>query len=643
MCIIIFKNSLIICRVWKGQVVMRKVTFRIRNFDKEKFLTFDIDNEANLDEDVLDFLEDEEPNRIVPIIFEEGEEKDSFSYDITKKIRLCDLSNQDINAEIALSVIHGIILALMDIREYRIPLSYLVMNRDYIYIDSDYQVEFICIPLEDMDETADACAILRNFLASLRYNCSENVDYVAKLLTYINQTDGFNLDQFILVLEEMMQERGIELSEDDLSSISVEYKEFNEDGSVEGNNTVPDIAEEQDETKKNDYNEPLDAIIDGEIDTFSSEETMDAIIVDDEEKDDVQDVIIEDEEEESIEFPDINGTVVVEDGSNLFDMAEDTLEEKTVGEASDENEEKAVDNLMDDLLEEEISSEPEEKESMTELEENEEANSVVEKQEESEDVQSISDDIIEMQDKENEKAKDIDVDSKNDGIRVKTEEGKSARIQLRDDLNLFLEGSEKKPETLKKGTTELKLNKKIKINRASIVSNQEEIKAAEELEQKLKEAEEIEKKLEEAEKFEAEAKIEDAEVGETKRTELKEIGSAILNKGIGITSILGSGNVLKANPYLIRVNTEEKIIINKQNFRIGKASMGVDYTVKGNGAVSRIHATIINKDDVYYIKDNKSTNRTFVNEKAVQEGESELLTHDCRIILGDEEFEFKLR
>ena len=133
----------------------------------------------------------------------------------------------------------------------------------------------------------------------------------------------------------------------------------------------------------------------------------------------------------------------------------------------------------------------------------------------------------------------------------------------------------------------------------------------------------------------------EAEAAETEDEEA--VSNSILSQTIGATGILKGAAVPKANPYLVRVNTDERIMITKQNFKIGKASMGVDYTVKGNSAVSRVHAIITNKDGIYYVKDNKSTNHTFVNGKAIEEGENELLTHDSKIVLGDEEFIFKLR
>jgi aconitate hydratase len=104
-----------------------------------------------------------------------------------------------------------------------------------------------------------------------------------------------------------------------------------------------------------------------------------------------------------------------------------------------------------------------------------------------------------------------------------------------------------------------------------------------------------------------------------------------------------SGGTIKINPYLIRETTEEKVIINKDTFKIGKANRGVDYKIQGNGAISRVHAIIMLKDNAYYIKDNKSTNHTYVNHVPIEDDQEVLLSNNCTITLGDEDFIFKLR
>lgn len=107
----------------------------------------------------------------------------------------------------------------------------------------------------------------------------------------------------------------------------------------------------------------------------------------------------------------------------------------------------------------------------------------------------------------------------------------------------------------------------------------------------------------------------------------------------GGTSVLNMDNN-SIYPYLIRLNNYERVDINKPSFRIGKEKSYVDYFVMNNSAVSRIHADIISRAGRYFIKDNNSTNRTFVNGSVIPfEQEIEIFDGDA-IMLANEPFEF---
>ena len=95
-------------------------------------------------------------------------------------------------------------------------------------------------------------------------------------------------------------------------------------------------------------------------------------------------------------------------------------------------------------------------------------------------------------------------------------------------------------------------------------------------------------------------------------------------------------------PYLIRVMNYDRVDINKPVFRIGKERTYVDYFVQNNSAVSRLHADIIKKGEHFYLKDNNSTNGTFINEIEIPaEKEVEIFEGD-HIVLANEEFEFHI-
>ena len=636
---------------------MKKISFRVRNFDKEQFLTFNIDNEAELDEELLDYLEEEEPAGIVPVIFEEGEEFDTFSYNVTDKIHLSELSEQEINAEMVLLVLRGLVMALIDMAEYRVPVSYLVLNRHYIYIDSDYKVEFVCIPLEEMREDVDISHFLRNFLASLRFEPSDNDNYVARLFTYINNHAVFNLRNMLSLVETLMEDLGIEIP-DDANEIYAEYHEVEE---VTSDTTVLTSEEETDISQVMDDLAAAEELDDAEdIETAMSDLAAQS-------EEDTGKLAAEEEvdEPEKVEEGEELEEAAEEEGEEPEEVAEEETEEpeeieeeeaeepEEVAEEEAEKPEEVEEKETDEPKEAEEAEKPEEVEEK-ETDEPKEAEEKTKKPEEVEgeepehkpakkSVLELDEESQEMVNKLKEKLagskKEKQPKSTEKEIKkptFKTKDTSSVGVVIQDDLDEFLAEKEMEEQAAHHEDSGLKIRKNIKVSRASILKNtQEELKAAEE-----KVAEQ--KALEEGTEV-TEAEDEVTEVAETEDEEV--VSNSILSQTIsGATGLLrGNVNVPKVNPYLIRVNTNERIMITKQNFKVGKASMGVDYTVKGNGAVSRVHAVITNKDGIYYIRDNKSTNHTYVNGKMLEEGENELLTQDCKIVLGDEEFIFKLR
>ena len=99
---------------------------------------------------------------------------------------------------------------------------------------------------------------------------------------------------------------------------------------------------------------------------------------------------------------------------------------------------------------------------------------------------------------------------------------------------------------------------------------------------------------------------------------------------------------VKNYPYLIRLSTFDRTDVNKPVFRIGKERSYVDYFVQNNSAVSRLHADIITKGNQYFIKDNNSTNKTYVNGVDIpSEQEVEIFDGD-EIVLANEKFEFHI-
>lgn len=114
--------------------------------------------------------------------------------------------------------------------------------------------------------------------------------------------------------------------------------------------------------------------------------------------------------------------------------------------------------------------------------------------------------------------------------------------------------------------------------------------------------------------------------------------------GIGETTVLSGGMqpAQTANPHLIRSKNNEKISVDKPVFRIGKERSYVDYFIGDNPAISRSHANIIIRESKYYVTDTNSTNHTFVNGMMIQSNSEVEIAHGDKIRLANEDFEFRI-
>lgn len=93
---------------------------------------------------------------------------------------------------------------------------------------------------------------------------------------------------------------------------------------------------------------------------------------------------------------------------------------------------------------------------------------------------------------------------------------------------------------------------------------------------------------------------------------------------------------------LVRRINQMSYLLEQPEIRIGKSASN-DICISDNPAISRVHAIITRFDGNYQIQDNGSTNHTFVNGIVLRGAQEKPLSAGDRILLGNEEFIFKLQ
>ena len=91
----------------------------------------------------------------------------------------------------------------------------------------------------------------------------------------------------------------------------------------------------------------------------------------------------------------------------------------------------------------------------------------------------------------------------------------------------------------------------------------------------------------------------------------------------------------------IRKKTKDNIILCKPETKIGKDSLHVDYCIRDNSTISRIHAVFKVTPQGASVEDCNSTNGTFVNGVRLNANEAKLLNKGDVIRLANEEFDYR--
>ncbi|MFR7904421.1 MAG: DUF6382 domain-containing protein [Coprococcus eutactus] len=542
---------------------MRKVSFKVRNIGSEKYLSYILNDDCEFDEELLDYLEENKIPELIDIIYEEDDENDYLTYNVTGRTTVDALLSNTVNAEKILGIVRGVASGIVNLRDLGIPASYVILHKGFTYVNPvTYDVGMLCVPVEaDANINAEFRTFVKDILTSVKYDDSEDCNYVARLLNLLN-TDKFTVRNFYSQLTELMESAGMQ----------VEEKFLDIDGDISVSQSTVDTSPD---TSMDDLPEYKDVSF-GEDD--GSEE----------EDDTVADV-------DSL-FKDLT-----------FDDSEKQEEGKSVSDGIDMS--VFDDSVFDDLETENVDDDSDYTEALT---------------------------------------SDVEVPEPQE---PKTQSSLTEVAQTTDGvMEVELERQEEQIPVLI-STDEVMDNppvvKNIKINRAKII--QKAVVDAEESRIDNPTEQITAPQYMNGEAVEPETNM-DPVTSKVETEEKKGTGSTVeLTGGMNVVkdsdsevAAAVSKGVPKAMPYIVRVNTGERVMINKAVFKIGKAGRGVDYHVGGNGAISKVHIIIYQREDGCYLKDNKTTNGTYLNGQRLDDNGEMKLSKDAMISIGGEDFIFKL-
>ncbi len=593
---------------------MYREKFIIENQGIYTYLTYQLEPNDNIDTMGLGMITNNQIDGISQVIYSQMDNEIFLKYNISAKVSVSDFFSGAVSRKRLLGVFSSIMEAVISAEEYMIDYSNLLFDLDYIFVDvSTNKAEMICIPLMKEDaEPVDLGLFFKNIMFSTQFDQTENSDYVAKIMNYLNSSPTLNPMDFKIMIDKLQNVQG--------GMQNVSYGQASSRQPVQAGNTV------NSQTRQTIASPPLEKPA---IPPTGQSNNPQQLTPD-------------------MQPPIQNNVNLSGNNSNI---------KETVGAAYTNTKKEKKNKKKNTVKQSSNMQIPNQNVANQQMAQNAEVSQKNEKP-----MSWLY--LMQHYNKENaaiykaQKANKKSSATKNIGNAPKVAipgaaqatQNNSARIQKpapSSNAGFAIPG-QTPPEQNTINPKSNSVAPGMAMNRIEIPGTQPvsagtmpPVGNTRTSNTQLEMSPAADSGL-----AENSAPLPSFTPNTLGQTNANFGETVVLNQGMtgtGETTVLGGGvRQMEIVPFLIRSKNNEKIVLSKPVFRIGKEKSYVDYFVSDNTAVSRSHANIITKDKEYFIVDTNSKNHTYVNGSMIPSNTEVKIAHGAKIRLANEDFVFNL-
>lgn len=183
--------------------------FFIENQGTITYLVYAVGTNDVLDSLSLGMLTNNKIPGLAPAIFTQMNSTMYVKYNVSAKISAKQFFGGQVNKKRLIGVFSGIINALLSAEDYMIDTNTILLDLDYIYSDvSTCETVLICLPVEGVVPKMDISMFFKTIMFSTQFDQTENCDYVARIMNYLNSSPILSLLDF----KELLDSLGNEMS-----------------------------------------------------------------------------------------------------------------------------------------------------------------------------------------------------------------------------------------------------------------------------------------------------------------------------------------------------------------------------------------------------------------------------------------------
>lgn len=177
--------------------------FYFENQGTNTYLVYAVKPEDTIDSLSLGMLTNNKILGLAQTQFMQMDAEKFIKYNVSAHISVKQFFEGTVNRKRLIGVFKGIVNALISAEDYMIDVNSIVIDLNYMFADvSTCETVLICWPIVGVNQgQSDLGAFFKNIMFSTQFDQTDNCDYVAKIINYLNSEATFSLAEFKNVLD----------------------------------------------------------------------------------------------------------------------------------------------------------------------------------------------------------------------------------------------------------------------------------------------------------------------------------------------------------------------------------------------------------------------------------------------------------
>lgn len=170
----------------------------IENENGRNWLVFEADNGAEVDTAALGMLEYNDAAGLLPFNITRYNSTVTAKTDISDYISVSELLRGTADRELIVSLTETILRVFEEAEDFLINTDSVIMDTDFMFCDTCTGKVHMCINpfVNENAQQMSPAEFLRDFICRVRFDRSENCEYIGKILGFLNSSDEFSITEF---------------------------------------------------------------------------------------------------------------------------------------------------------------------------------------------------------------------------------------------------------------------------------------------------------------------------------------------------------------------------------------------------------------------------------------------------------------